>query len=1343
LTDNVCTDCVPGKSTDLKEAQEECMPCVPGSTSIAAQPECTDCAANTFNNENGLTPEDTSPFNECKACPGGSFSGEGDIICRSCASGKVQNLDADGNLLVVDGSADATCYDCAAGKQQDSLVCVDCEKGESAVSAGSSSCSKCSIGSEAFGGATACTPCGNGNYTSVPGRNCKPCEAGTKTEKGTTGSEYCIDCLPGQLSARGAAVCTDCAVGKYSTNPTLECTDCYPGKYAADTGNAGCTPCTSGNYQNAAGATRCIECKAGKYQTLPMATACGDCTAGKYSAENGTTFCSSCNVPTQTDGEVSGRRATGCTPCPAGTESGNRLSPSVCMPCGGGKFSGEGARSCEDCASGSFSEHPASTVEVITLSPTSAPSSAPSHAPSYTSSAPTGQRIYSYSYTSAPTDSPTSAPTATPTTSAPTIYESSAPTIWDPTPDVVGATSCTLCVAGKYSRGGNSECGPCPAGRYSDAGAKAASAIGSTDSDNVCKKCTPGKYSQSSFGGSCSDCPNTPPGSQVYTHYSEEEDSTCFELATAEQMQTCPRSTRAGIENVCKWFFFDEFAGSNSLLSENEGAVSPFGNGCANYTLCSADPSGSDNPLDPRHNKVVYHAMCSDCEDGYESAGSVTGTFGECNGGSFQKYCYKPAELDVCPDGQECEYAYMNDKVDVPTTNYPRSPFFPADDPDEMLSMCAEYKICGFDGGKILIGCLKCQAGWVGLNEMDEDYGDSCPNTGMNNLRMPNVCFDVTTELNKCPDKPLGELLNGNRRLGGEEEAQDAQDAQIGGLRGHRKLPDWICGTCSCSASSSTNPCAISNKCEDDDSDCDSSLCVCTGDNGGGEDGGGGGDDGSSLVDCEYLISEWDDDSEDVPGSVLWETNFEEVDSGENSLFVTGNMDSCESYQLCDLEMTTVPGFGTSKDNYYIACSKCKTNEGFFPAIDSSFNDYRGDCTKGMNLPTYCYKMTEASYTNHDFRECRDITKYQKEKCFYWHDNDFQVRSTTPRFESPYYEGCSEYDLCESGVSRGFDGQGNAYEDTLLFDPFDGVEDHFYLTCKRCLTGWVPVYGDLTDAAQAKGCKQTAFTSASNKVIVGCTRPTTSSPTIAPTSAPTSSAPTSSPTQTSIQDKAKEKAKEALSNPKVLGGTVVAVVLLLGGAAMLVKKSRDKKKRRSSSEWSEEDRDDSDSEDREGSWDPRGGNTVTRQDSEEGGFEMQNPMKSQVRKGAKGGAGAPPPPPPEPESKAGNSAPPPPPPAPVAVEVPVEVKKKEKPEWAAKQDPNSGQTFYYNRKTKAVSWTPPPEMMGDKAGNAPPPPPQMPAKQFEAHVDPGSGATYYINFQTGESQWEAPPPGTY
>ena len=560
------------------------MPCVPGSTSIAAQPECTDCAANTFNNENGLTPEDTSPFNECKACPIGSTSGEGDDICRSCDAGKVQNFDAETGNLELDGNGDpdTTCYDCAAGKQQDSLVCVDCKKGEYAVSAGSSFCSKCSAGEEAFGGATACTPCGNGNYTSVPGTNCEPCEAGKRT---TTGSEYCIDCLLGQFSAKGAAVCTDCAVGKYSKNPTLECTDCYPGEYAAGTRNSQCMYCSPGNYQNATGTTQCIECKAGEYQSAFGTTACNDCTAGKYSAENGANSCSFCNVPGHTSGQISGPRATGCTPCPAGTESGNRLSPSVCMPCVGGKFSGEGAQTCEDCASGSFSEHPASTVQMITYSPTAAPSSAPSHGPSYASSAPTDERAYSYSYTSATTYSPTSAPTATPTTSAPTIYESSAPTIWDPTPDVVGATTCTPCVAGKYSCGGNSECGPCPAGRYSDEGAKAASASGSTDA-NVCKKCEPGKYSQSGFaGGTCSDCPNNPvpPGSEVYTHYSEEEDSTCFELATAEHMHTriCPRSARAGIKNVCKWFFFDEFTGSN-----DEGVASPFGGGCANYTLC-------------------------------------------------------------------------------------------------------------------------------------------------------------------------------------------------------------------------------------------------------------------------------------------------------------------------------------------------------------------------------------------------------------------------------------------------------------------------------------------------------------------------------------------------------------------------------------------------------------------------------------------------------------------------------------------------------------------------------------------------------------------------------------
>ncbi|XRB10313.1 WW domain-containing protein [Pseudoscourfieldia marina] len=67
-------------------------------------------------------------------------------------------------------------------------------------------------------------------------------------------------------------------------------------------------------------------------------------------------------------------------------------------------------------------------------------------------------------------------------------------------------------------------------------------------------------------------------------------------------------------------------------------------------------------------------------------------------------------------------------------------------------------------------------------------------------------------------------------------------------------------------------------------------------------------------------------------------------------------------------------------------------------------------------------------------------------------------------------------------------------------------------------------------------------------------------------------------------------------------------------------------------------------------------------------------------------------------------------------------------DWAEAQDPNTGKTYYYNRKTSETTWSRP---------EAPP----MPKDWAEAQ-DPNTGKTYYYNRKTSETTWsrpEAPP----
>ena len=214
-----------------------------------------------------------------------------------------------------------------------------------------------------------------------------------------------------------------------------------------------------------------------------------------------------------------------------------------------------------------------------------------------------------------------------------------------------------------------------------------------------CKSCPAGKTSKEG-----SDCYNCPSGK-----YSLEGLSYCYSLPTGDDMRSCPVSDL--VENVCKWFFADEW--TNSLEIPNEEEPSPFGTSCANYTICSfsvVDNSAFDGVL----NTDTYMVMCDDCATdlGYVGVGTIDGTIGECAGKQYQRFCYEGDSLDLCPNGARCEYQYAGDeetrgKGTTPIETNPeivyntRSPFTRTHEDDEdlpegvMTSICNKYKVCG------------------------------------------------------------------------------------------------------------------------------------------------------------------------------------------------------------------------------------------------------------------------------------------------------------------------------------------------------------------------------------------------------------------------------------------------------------------------------------------------------------------------------------------------------------------------------------------------------------------------------------------------------------------------
>ena len=422
---------------------------------------------------------------------------------------------------------------------------------------------------------------------------CKACAAGKKG--GDPPAELCVECTPGKYAEWGSLLCEDCPSGTYSNlNSAAECQLCSAGKRRTNNGvdieNGGtvCTPCTTGKYSDAPGMVdlECTSCNPGKYQSEPSATTCEDCPAGTYIDSSGSTLCKPCNEGDKA-GMISKRGQADCEACPAGTASGLIPGITFCTACPGGMFQDEtGKRTCDFCEAGKYQPDPEDVKPYNLTAPPPAPEAtiAPTAAPS--TSSPT--LVLAEGETASPTSSPsTSSPTSSPT-KAPTIDFTAAPTVFSPLPYVYkgmyGASQCRTCKPGTWStvRGevsniaadgnpimGKTGCEMCPLGRYSDKwGTHPASfdnegnAIegypSSTSTTSGCIKCTAGKigiYNRTR----CDSCSAPLKNKKVYSSYSVEESDSCYDLATEEQMFSCPASTHSSKRSDCEWYFIDKW----------------------------------------------------------------------------------------------------------------------------------------------------------------------------------------------------------------------------------------------------------------------------------------------------------------------------------------------------------------------------------------------------------------------------------------------------------------------------------------------------------------------------------------------------------------------------------------------------------------------------------------------------------------------------------------------------------------------------------------------------------------------------------------------------------------
>ncbi|KAL7454134.1 hypothetical protein ACHAWC_005764 [Mediolabrus comicus] len=156
----------------------------------------------------------------------------------------------------IGNSQSGKCSTCPAGtySEQGDMVCKPCEAGRYSSSDGSSEC----------------TPCPAGQYSDDTGfTSCKVCDAGTFSNAGkdASGSTRCNSCAPGYYSSSsGSSECTKCPAGHYTNfySGATECTAASPGFYVGATNDF--SPhlvqyeCPIGSYSETTGQPHCTSC---------------------------------------------------------------------------------------------------------------------------------------------------------------------------------------------------------------------------------------------------------------------------------------------------------------------------------------------------------------------------------------------------------------------------------------------------------------------------------------------------------------------------------------------------------------------------------------------------------------------------------------------------------------------------------------------------------------------------------------------------------------------------------------------------------------------------------------------------------------------------------------------------------------------------------------------------------------------------------------------------------------------------------------------------------------------------------------------------------------------------
>ena len=408
-----CTECVAGKFSSKENANNEstCMKCDAGKYSNSSATTCTECPGGTYGD---------STTASCQSCPVNEYSVEkgakDESTCKECEKGKI-SVDTDvfrgksamkiwadhGISEWVHGGNGETCDTACQTKDMQCIpflenqttvidalfkkftICeynFDSEEKYAPYISHKTVCYRgtveptCDASKASHARLCACTheesiPVAESYYPQFkvlqsipPGRtSCHGCIAGKYwNENAPTHANYteqCLECPKGKYSTDGNKTCMECDEGKYTLETGSvdidECQACETGKYGFF---PKCTYCPNGTFSNDSTTTLagCRNCSAGVFGQGEGVSMCETCNPGTYSVAGANTACSNCVENTYSPYRGATSNST-CKPCATGkyNYSPGGTSDTDCVACLAGSYFFNDTNTCKKCENGTYS----------------------------------------------------------------------------------------------------------------------------------------------------------------------------------------------------------------------------------------------------------------------------------------------------------------------------------------------------------------------------------------------------------------------------------------------------------------------------------------------------------------------------------------------------------------------------------------------------------------------------------------------------------------------------------------------------------------------------------------------------------------------------------------------------------------------------------------------------------------------------------------------------------------------------------------------------------------------------------------------------------------------------